>query len=168
MKYTDTNRVRAAKFPGCANAYPAGQPGSLADDGINYRQFLARATSRADNTTSGNVMKLSPGQLKEFDEQGYLFFPNCFSEEEIALLRDDAERSDQRNGLEPIWALRPALFCVTRQAQPKLQPEKARRRKGLRAPDENIPIQTGFGQRSSRSAPRPIRPANLDRSPTMG
>ena len=36
-------------------------------------------------------MKLSPGQLKEFDELGYLFFPNCFSEEEIALLRDDAE-----------------------------------------------------------------------------
>ena len=36
-------------------------------------------------------MKLSPAQLKDFDEQGYLFFPNCFSEEEIALLRDDAE-----------------------------------------------------------------------------
>src|ERR1700722_19927705 len=36
-------------------------------------------------------MQLSPAQLKEFDEQGYLFFPNCFSEEEIALLRDDAE-----------------------------------------------------------------------------
>ena len=36
-------------------------------------------------------MQLTPGQLKEFDEQGYLFFPNCFSEEEIALLRDDAE-----------------------------------------------------------------------------
>src|SRR5271170_5411302 len=36
-------------------------------------------------------MQLSPGQFKEFDEQGYLFFPNCFSEEEIALLRDDAE-----------------------------------------------------------------------------
>ena len=36
-------------------------------------------------------MKLSPSQLKEFGEQGYLFFPNCFSEEEIALLRDDAE-----------------------------------------------------------------------------
>src|SRR5271169_6525438 len=36
-------------------------------------------------------MKLAPNQLKEFDEQGYLFFPNCFSEEEIALLRDDAE-----------------------------------------------------------------------------
>ena len=36
-------------------------------------------------------MQLTPDQLKEFDEQGYLFFPNCFSEEEIALLRDDAE-----------------------------------------------------------------------------
>jgi ectoine hydroxylase len=36
-------------------------------------------------------MKLTPTQLKEFDEQGYLFFPNCFDEEEIALLRDDAE-----------------------------------------------------------------------------
>ena len=33
-------------------------------------------------------MKLSPGQLKEFDEQGYLFFPNCFSEEEIAMCRE--------------------------------------------------------------------------------
>jgi len=36
-------------------------------------------------------MQLTPAQLKEFDEQGYLFFPNCFAEEEIALLRDDAE-----------------------------------------------------------------------------
>ncbi|MGC1445595.1 MAG: proline hydroxylase, partial [Xanthobacteraceae bacterium] len=36
-------------------------------------------------------MKLTPTQFKEFDEQGYLFFPNCFDEEEIALLRDDAE-----------------------------------------------------------------------------
>src|ERR1700739_3556445 len=36
-------------------------------------------------------MQLTPGQLKDFDEQGYLFFPNCFEEEEIALLREDAE-----------------------------------------------------------------------------
>ena len=36
-------------------------------------------------------MKLTAAQLKEFDEQGYLFFPNCFSEEEIVLLRNDAE-----------------------------------------------------------------------------
>jgi ectoine hydroxylase len=35
-------------------------------------------------------MTLSPAELKQFDELGYLFFPNCFNEEEIALLRDDA------------------------------------------------------------------------------
>ena len=36
-------------------------------------------------------MMLNPAELKQFDELGYLFFPNCFNEEEIALLRDDAE-----------------------------------------------------------------------------
>src|SRR6516225_8496700 len=36
-------------------------------------------------------MTLNPAELKQFDELGYLFFPNCFNEEEIALLRDDAE-----------------------------------------------------------------------------
>ena len=36
-------------------------------------------------------MRLSAEQLRQFDEQGYLFFPNCFSEDEIALLRDDAD-----------------------------------------------------------------------------
>jgi ectoine hydroxylase-related dioxygenase (phytanoyl-CoA dioxygenase family) len=36
-------------------------------------------------------MQMTPQQLQEFDEQGYLFYPNCFSEEEIALLRNDAE-----------------------------------------------------------------------------
>ena len=36
-------------------------------------------------------MELSAGQLKAFDEQGYVFFPNCFSENEIALLRAEAE-----------------------------------------------------------------------------
>ena len=36
-------------------------------------------------------MQLTASQLRDFEEQGYLFFPNCFSEEEIALLRDDAE-----------------------------------------------------------------------------
>ena len=35
-------------------------------------------------------MRLSADQLKAFDEQGYVFFPNCFSEEEIALLRAEA------------------------------------------------------------------------------
>src|SRR5882672_10990419 len=39
----------------------------------------------------GNAMQLSSRQLQDFDEQGYLFFPDCFSEEEIAQLRDQAE-----------------------------------------------------------------------------
>ena len=36
-------------------------------------------------------MQLNAEQLRAFDEQGYVFFPNCFSEEEIALLRAEAE-----------------------------------------------------------------------------
>ncbi|HTQ82769.1 MAG TPA: phytanoyl-CoA dioxygenase family protein [Pseudolabrys sp.] len=36
-------------------------------------------------------MKLSAEQLKAFDEQGYVFFPECFSEDEIALLRAEAD-----------------------------------------------------------------------------
>jgi ectoine hydroxylase len=36
-------------------------------------------------------MKLSPQQLKEFDELGYVFMPGCFAEEEVATLRAEAE-----------------------------------------------------------------------------
>ena len=36
-------------------------------------------------------MKLSAEQLKAFDERGYVFFPDCFSEDEIALLRAEAD-----------------------------------------------------------------------------
>ncbi|HZP78759.1 MAG TPA: phytanoyl-CoA dioxygenase family protein [Pseudolabrys sp.] len=36
-------------------------------------------------------MKLNAEQLRAFDELGYVFFPNCFSEEEIALLRVEAD-----------------------------------------------------------------------------
>ena len=35
-------------------------------------------------------MHLSPEQIRAFDEQGFVFFPNCFSEEEIVLLREEA------------------------------------------------------------------------------
>jgi len=38
-----------------------------------------------------SAMKLSAEQLKAFDELGYVFFPNCFSEDEIALLRLEAD-----------------------------------------------------------------------------
>ena len=36
-------------------------------------------------------MHLTPQQLKEFDELGYLFMPGCFSDEEVAALRSEAE-----------------------------------------------------------------------------
>lgn len=35
-------------------------------------------------------MKLSEEQLAAFDEQGYLFLPECFSEEEVSVLRTEA------------------------------------------------------------------------------
>jgi ectoine hydroxylase len=37
-------------------------------------------------------MKLTAEQIRTFDEEGYLFFPNCFSEEEIALMRIEGEQ----------------------------------------------------------------------------
>ncbi len=37
-------------------------------------------------------MKLNAEQLRQFAEEGYLFFPNCFSEEEIALMRIEGEK----------------------------------------------------------------------------
>src|SRR4029077_19653066 len=53
--------------------------------------FRKRGAKRVENASGKRIMKLNPAQIKAFDEQGYVFFPNCFSEEEIALLRDDAE-----------------------------------------------------------------------------
>src|SRR5215813_7357408 len=41
---------------------------------------------------SERAMKLSAEQLKAFDHEGYIFMPNCFSEEEIALLRIEGEQ----------------------------------------------------------------------------
>src|SRR5947208_6383713 len=36
-------------------------------------------------------VKLTADQIRQFDEQGYCFFPNCFAEEEIALMRSGAD-----------------------------------------------------------------------------
>ncbi|BAT58976.1 phytanoyl-CoA dioxygenase PhyH [Variibacter gotjawalensis] len=36
-------------------------------------------------------MKLSQEQVKQFDDQGYMFFPECFSAEEIALMSIEAD-----------------------------------------------------------------------------
>ena len=37
-------------------------------------------------------MKLSAEQLQQFEDEGYLFFPDCFSEEEIAMMRTEGQR----------------------------------------------------------------------------
>src|SRR5215207_6091376 len=37
-------------------------------------------------------MNLSAEQLKAFDDQGYVFLPNCFSEDDITLLRIEGEQ----------------------------------------------------------------------------
>ena len=36
-------------------------------------------------------MRLSAEQLRQFDELGYLFFPSCFSDDEIALMRTEGD-----------------------------------------------------------------------------
>ena len=36
-------------------------------------------------------MKLSEEQLKQFDEEGYIFFPGMFSPEEARLLKSEAD-----------------------------------------------------------------------------
>ena len=39
-------------------------------------------------------MKLTAEQIKTFDEQGYVFFPNCFADEEVAVLGTRKIRAD--------------------------------------------------------------------------
>jgi ectoine hydroxylase len=47
-------------------------------------------------------MRLTPAQLKEFDEQGYLFLPGCFSEAEVAALRSEA-RHIYASDRQEVW-----------------------------------------------------------------
>src|SRR3979411_1588729 len=47
-------------------------------------------------------MKLTPEQIAAFDEQGYVFFPNCFSEDEVAVLRSEADAILRTNRQE-VW-----------------------------------------------------------------
>ncbi len=47
-------------------------------------------------------MRLTDKQLKEFDEQGYIFLPGCFSEEETAILRTEAE-AIYRTERKEVW-----------------------------------------------------------------
>jgi ectoine hydroxylase len=47
-------------------------------------------------------MKLTPQQLKEFDELGYIVMPDCFSDAEMAVLRAEAEEIYKSNR-EEVW-----------------------------------------------------------------
>jgi ectoine hydroxylase len=47
-------------------------------------------------------MTLTPEQLKQFKDEGYLFLPGCFSEDEVAVLRDEAEAIYATNR-EEVW-----------------------------------------------------------------
>src|SRR6184192_992541 len=47
-------------------------------------------------------MPLTAQQLRQFAEEGYLFLPGCFSEEEVAILRDEAEQIYAANRQE-LW-----------------------------------------------------------------
>jgi ectoine hydroxylase len=48
------------------------------------------------------TMRLNSQQLKEFDELGYVFLPECFSDEEIAALRAEAE-AIYRTDRQEVW-----------------------------------------------------------------
>src|SRR5260370_30200401 len=47
-------------------------------------------------------MQLTSQQRGQFAEEGYLFLPDCFSEEEVAILRDEAEQIYATNRQE-VW-----------------------------------------------------------------
>jgi L-proline 4-hydroxylase len=49
-----------------------------------------------------DAMQLTREQIDGFEEQGYLFFPNCFAEEEVALLRSEAEKIF-RSSRQEVW-----------------------------------------------------------------
>jgi ectoine hydroxylase len=48
------------------------------------------------------AVKLTPEQIRQFEEEGYFFLPGCFSDEEVAVLRDEAEEIYKSNRPE-VW-----------------------------------------------------------------
>jgi L-proline 4-hydroxylase len=73
---------------------------------VSRMQCSAPASSCWDTITMHQfreaAMRLTPEEIKSFDELGYVFFPNCFSEEEVALLRGEAENILASNRQE-VW-----------------------------------------------------------------
>src|SRR5260370_3636714 len=48
------------------------------------------------------AVRLTPEQIRQFEEEGYFFLPGCFSDEEVAVLRDEAEEIYRSNRQE-VW-----------------------------------------------------------------
>ena len=107
------NSVASAAVDGAAFV-PATQgggsdcPSSARHAGQSGVCFLAMHAQKAGRSGrrpvegDGTVAKLTPAQLQEFDEQGYLFLPDCFSDEEIAVLRAEAE-AIYRTDRQEVW-----------------------------------------------------------------
>src|SRR5437762_14382322 len=51
-------------------------------------------------------MRLTPEQLKAFDDDGYLFLPDCFGADEVAALRREAE-AIYRSDRPQLWREKP-------------------------------------------------------------
>ena len=47
-------------------------------------------------------MKLSEEQIKQFNEEGYIFLPSCFSKDEITVL-NDAAAEIYKSDREEVW-----------------------------------------------------------------
>ena len=47
-------------------------------------------------------MHMTAEQIATFDKEGYLFLPNCFTEEEVSVLRAEAENI-YREDRQEVW-----------------------------------------------------------------
>ena len=48
------------------------------------------------------AMELSEKQIKQFNEEGYIFLPSCFSKDEITVLNDAAAKI-YKSDREEVW-----------------------------------------------------------------
>ena len=117
-------------------------------------------------------MLLSPEQLKTFDEQGYVFMPGCFSEEEIEVLRGEAlaiyattreevwrEKSGAPRTAFAAHTYNEAFAILGRDARLVRAGAAALRRAGLHAPvqdqREGAPSTASSGSGTRTTAPGP-------------
>jgi L-proline 4-hydroxylase len=66
-------------------------------------------------------MQLTSQQLRQLVEEGYLFLPACFSVEEVAILRDEAEQIYATNRQE-VWREKTGAPAPPSPRTPKTRP----------------------------------------------